>query len=143
MNKRLNTFVPYLYLITLELPYRQLTRNRVRVSKLLYKNICIKAYGLWGWRLVSVSVSLSIIRCTIAANVFSSNLKTHKRQIFPMIAPCRVAKLSTSPKVTSFLPPLPCYSISDQCLKGDHSSTLFLRNSIVAMDLWSLWAHKT
>ena len=36
-----------------------------------------------------------------------------------MIAPRGVAKLSTSPKVTIFPPPLPYYFISDQCLKGD------------------------
>ena len=30
-----------------------------------------------------------------------------------------VAKLSTSPKVTIFPPPVPYYFILDQCLKGD------------------------
>ena len=59
------------------------------------------------------------------------------------MAPRRVAKLSTSPKVTFFSQPVPYYVISDQCLKGDRWTTLFLRNSIVAMDLLSLRTHKT
>ena len=105
------------------------------VSKIIYKDICIKEHGNWGCGLIRTSISLSILRLTIVANVFSSDLETHKSQIFPMIAPRGVAKLSTSPKVTIFLPPVPYYFISDQCLKGDRWTTLFLRNSIVAMDL--------
>ena len=70
-------------------------------------------------RCVMYIMSLSISRCTIAANAFSSDLKTHKSQTFPMIAPQGISKLSTSPKVTIFLPPVPYYFISDQCLKGN------------------------
>ena len=106
-----------------------------QVSKMWYEDICIKVHGHWGWGFVCQSVSLSILRSVIVANAFSSNLKTHKSQFFPMIAPQGVAKQSTSPKVTIFPLPVPYYFISDQCLKGDRWSTLFLRNSIVAMDL--------
>ena len=60
-----------------------------------------------------------------------------------MIAPRGVAKQSTSPKVTIFPPPLSYNFISDQYLKGDRWTTLFLRNSILAMDLQSLRDHKT
>ena len=98
---------------------------------------------MWGWGLLCASMSLSILRCTIAANGFSSALKTHKSQTFPIIAPRGVTKLSTSPKVTIFPPLVPYYFISDQRLKGDRWTTLFLRSSIVAMDLWSLGTHKT
>ena len=52
-----------------------------------------------------------------------------------MIAPLEAAKLSTSRKVTIFPPPVSYYFISDQCLKGDRSTTLFLRNWIAVMDL--------
>ena len=54
-----------------------------------------------------------------------------------MVAPREVAKLSISPEVTVFPVPVPYpYPfISDQCLKGDCWTTLFLRNSIVVMDL--------
>ena len=90
-----------------------------RASKIIYKDICIKVHGLWGWGFVCPSVSRSILRSAIVANAFYSDLKTHKSQIFPTIAPRRVAKLSTSPKVTIFTPPVPYYFISDQCLKGD------------------------
>ena len=107
----------------------------LRVSKIWYEDICIKVHGLWGWGFVCQSVSLSILRSVIFANAFSSDLKTHKSQIFPMIAPRGVAKQSISGKVTIFPLPVPYYFISDQCLKGDRWSTLFLRNSIVAMDL--------
>ena len=107
-----------------------------RVSKIHKgKDIFIKVHGMWGWGFLCASMSLSILRCTIAANAFSSALKTYKSQTFPMIAPRGVAKLSTSPKVTIFPPLVPYYFISDQCLKGDRWTTLFLRNSIVAMDL--------
>ena len=106
-----------------------------RVSKIIYKDICIKVHGLWGWDFVSPSVSPSISRSTIVANASSSDLKTHKSHIFPMIAPQGVAKLSTSPKVTIFPPPVPYCFILDQCLKGDRWTTLFSRNSIVALDL--------
>ena len=51
-----------------------------------------------------------------------------------MIAPRVVAKLSTSPKVTIFPLPIPYYFISDQSLKVDRWTPLFLRNSIVAID---------
>ena len=106
-----------------------------RVSKIILKGICIKVHGLWGWGFVCLSVSLSIVRSAIVANVFFSNLKTHKSQIFPMAAPRGVAKISTSTKVTIFLPLVTYYFISDQYLKGDLWTTLFLRNSIVAMNL--------
>ena len=104
-----------------------------RVSKMICKDI--KVHGLWGWGFVCSSVLLSILRSDIVANAFSSDLKTHKSQIFPMIAPRWVAKQSISPKTTIFPPPVPYYFISDQCLKGDRWTTLFLRYSIVAMDL--------
>ena len=106
-----------------------------RVNKIIYEDICIKVHGLWGCGFVCLSVSLSILRSVIVANAFSSNLKTHKSQIFPMIAPRGVARLSTSLKVIIFPAPVPYYFISDQCLKGDHWTTLFLRNSLVAVDL--------
>ena len=48
---------------------------------------------------------------TIAANTFSSNLKTHKSQNFLIIAPQGVAKLSTFLKVIIFAPPVPYYLI--------------------------------
>ena len=44
------------------------------VSKIIYKDICIKVHGFWGWGFLSTSMSLSILRCAIAANAFSSNL---------------------------------------------------------------------
>ena len=113
-----------------------------RIIKIIYKDICIKEHGLWGCGLVHTSMSLSILRSTIVANAFSSDLETHKGHIFSMIAPWRVAKLSTSPKVTILPSPVPCNFISDQCLKGDRWTTLFLRNSIVAKDLKSLPTHK-
>ena len=50
----------------------------LRVSKIIYKDICMKVHGL----------SSAI---TIAANTFSSNLKTHKSQNFLIIAPQGVA----------------------------------------------------
>ena len=106
-----------------------------RVSKIIYKDISIKVNGLWGLALVCLSVSRSTIRSAIAANAFSSNLKTHKSQIFRMIAPRGVAKISTSTKVTIFPPPVPYYIISDQYLKGDPWTTLFLRKLLAAMDL--------
>ena len=105
------------------------------VSKVIYKDICKKVHGLWGWGFLCPSVSLSILRSAIVANAFTSNLKTHKGQIFSMIAPWGVAKLSHSPKVTIFLPPVPYYFISDQRLKGKRWTTLFLRNLILEMDL--------
>ena len=52
------------------------------VSKIIYKDICIKVHGLWSWDLAYPSVSLSILRSAIAANPFSSNPKTHKSLIF-------------------------------------------------------------
>ena len=106
-----------------------------RVSKITYKDICIKEHGLWGWGFVCPSVSLSILRSAIVANAFYSDLKTQKTQIFPRIAPRGVAKLRTLPKVTISPPLVPYYFVSDQCLKGDCWTTLFLRNSIVAIDL--------
>ena len=51
-------------------------------SKIIYKEICIKEHWLWSWGLVYTSISFSILRCTIAANLFSSDLETHKRYIF-------------------------------------------------------------
>ena len=114
----------------------------VSISKIIYKETYIKAHGLRGWALVCALVSLSILRSTIAANAFSSNLENHTTQNFPMIAPRSVAKLSTSPKLTIFPPPVPYPFISDHCLKGDCRATLFLRNSIVAIDLKNLQTHK-
>ena len=100
------------------------------VSKIIYKDIYIKEHGLWG---CGTSISFSILRYTIIANAFSSDLETHQSQIFPMIALRGVAKLSTAPKVAIFPPPVPCNFNSDQCLKCDRWTTLFLRNLIVAM----------
>ena len=85
--------------------------------------------------MLCTSMSLSILRCSIGENPFSSDLKIHKSQTFPMIAPWGVAKLSTLPKVTIFAPLVPYYFVPDQCLKGDRRTNLFLRNSIVRMDL--------
>ena len=104
-----------------------------RVSKMIYKDI--KVHWLWGWGFVCSSVLLGIVRSAIVANAFSSDLKTHKSQIFPMIAPGGVAKQRTSTKAIIFPPPVPYYFISDQCLEGDRWTILFLRYSIVAMDL--------
>ena len=70
--------------------------------------------------MVCASVSLSILRCTISANAFSSNLEAHTTQKFSMIALRGVAKLSTSPKVTIFSSPVPYPFISDQVI-GDLS----------------------
>ena len=108
-----------------------------RVSKIIYKDIYIKEHGVWDCGLVRTSMLLSILRSTIVANAFSSDLETHKSQYFPMIAPRGVPKLSTPTKVTIFPPPVPYNFISGQCLKGDCWTTLFLRNSIVSMDLQS------
>ena len=102
-----------------------------------------KSTWILGWDFVCPSVSLSILRFAIVANAFSSNLKIHKSQIFPMIAPRGVTKLSTSPKVIIFPSPVPYYFFSDQCLKGDSWTILFSRKSIVAMDLKSLRTRKT
>ena len=85
-----------------------------RVSRMIYKDIYIELHGLWSWSFVCASVSLSILRSTIAANAFSRDLQTHKSQNFPVIAPPGVAILSTSPKVTIFPPSVPHYFISDQ-----------------------------
>ena len=52
-----------------------------RVSKMIYKEICIKEHGLWGWDLVYTSMLLNIVRCTIASNAFSSDLETIKSKI--------------------------------------------------------------
>ena len=90
-----------------------------RVSKIIYKDICIKVHGIWGCGFVCPSVSFSILKSAIVANAFPSNLETQKSQNFPMVASRRVAKLSTSPEVTIFSPPVPYSFISVQCLKGD------------------------
>ena len=55
-----------------------------RVNKIMCKEVCIKEYRLWGWGLVCALMSLSILRCTIAANAFSSDLETHKSHNFPI-----------------------------------------------------------
>ena len=110
---------------------------------MIYKDICMKVHGIWGLAFVCPSVSFSMLMSAIVTNAFSSDLKTHKSQFFPMIASPGIAKLRTSPKVTIFPPPVPHYFISDQCLKVDRWTTLFLRNSIVAMDLFSLRNHET
>ena len=96
----------------------------LRASKIIYKDICIKVQGLWGWGFVCPSVSLSILMSAIVANAFSNDLMTHKKQIFLVIAHRGVAKLSTSPKVTLLPPPVSYYLISDQCLKGNRWTTL-------------------
>ena len=88
-----------------------------RVSKIIYKFIYIKVYGLWSLGLVYASVSLTIFRSTIVANASFSDLETHKSQNFQMVAPRGVAKLSTSPVVIIFPRPVPYPFISDQCLK--------------------------
>ena len=106
-----------------------------QVSKIICKDISIKVHGLWGWGFACTSMSLSILRSTIVAKTFSSNLKTHKSQIFLMIAPHGVAKLSTSPEEITFPPSVPYNFVSDQCLESDYWATLFFRNSIVAIDL--------
>ena len=84
-----------------------------RFSKIIYNDICINVQGLWGWGFVCLQVSLNFLRSAIVANAFSSNLKMHKSQIFAMIAPQGVAKLSTSPKVTILPPLVPYYFILD------------------------------
>ena len=106
--------------------------KEIRVSKIIYKDICIKVCRLWGWGVVSITQHLKVYNCRKC--VFN-DLETHKSQIFTMIALRGVAKLSTSPKVTISPPPVPYHFISDQCLNGDRWSTLFLGNSIVAIDL--------
>ena len=55
-----------------------------RVSKIIYKDICIKEHGLWGWGLVCKSMSLSILRDKTAENALSSDLETRKSQNFPI-----------------------------------------------------------
>ena len=67
-----------------------------------YKGVCIKVYGLWSWGLIYASVSLSILRSTIA-EMHYAEICNHKSQNFPMITTWRVAKLSTSPNMTIFL----------------------------------------
>ena len=109
------------------------------VSKIIYKDICIKEHWLWGCGLERTSISLSIWRSTIVANAFCSNLETHKSHIFPMIAPRGVAKLKTSHKLPLPLDHFPStcslqFQFRYQCLKYDRWTTLLLRNSIVAMD---------
>ena len=54
------------------------------VSKIIYKDICIKEHGLWGWDLVCAPMSINILKYTIAANAFSSDLETNKSQSFPI-----------------------------------------------------------
>ena len=103
------------------------------VCKIIYKDIYMKVYGIWSGGLVCESVLLTIIRSAIVANAFSRDLETHKSQNFHMVVSRGIVKLSTSPEVTIFTPPVPYSFISDQCLKGDRWTTLFLRNSIVAM----------
>ena len=66
-----------------------------------------------------VSLLLTIIRSAIVANAFSRDLETHKSQNFHMVVSRGIVKLSTSPEVTIFTPPVPYSFISDQCLKGD------------------------
>ena len=73
----------------------------------------MKIHGIWGWAFVCRSVSFSMVRLAIVTNAFSRDLKTHKSQFFPMIAPRGIAKLRTSCKVTIFPPPVPHYFISD------------------------------
>ena len=55
---------------------------KLRVSKIIYKDICIKVHGLWGWGLLCTSMSLSILKCTISTNAFSRDLKTYESQNF-------------------------------------------------------------
>ena len=52
------------------------------ICKITCQDICIEP-GLWGCGLVSTSMSLSILRCTIVGNAFSGNLDTYKSQYFP------------------------------------------------------------
>ena len=77
------------------------------VSKIIYKGLRIKEHRIWGWGLIFTSKSLCVLRCTIASNEFSSDLETHKRQIYPIRGWKKVP-----PKVNffSFLPvPYPLY----------------------------------
>ena len=92
------------------------------VSKMIYRDTDIKVYGLWGWSLVYASVSLTMLRSTFVVNAFSSDLETHKTQNFSMVTRRGVAKLSTSPKVTIFYPPVPYPFISDQFPKFNGSN---------------------
>ena len=62
---------------------------------------------------------LTILRSAIVESALSSNLETNKGEHFHMIAHRGVAKLSTSPEMTIFPPPVPFPFTSDQCLKGD------------------------
>ena len=98
--------------------------------------------SVWSGHLVCTSVSLTILRSTIVANAFSSNLETHKSQNFHMAAPRWVAPPMHFTWSHHFPPSVPYPFILDQCLKGDRWTTLFLRNSIVAMDLENLQTHK-
>ena len=84
--------------------------------------------------MVCASLSLTALsRSSIVVNAFSIDLEIPKSENFHKVAPRGVAKLSTSPEVTIFPPPVPYPFISDPCLKGERWTTLFLRNSAVAM----------
>ena len=84
-----------------------------RVSKIIYKDIYIKVYGLWSEDLVCASVSFTILKSTIVANAFSSDLETNKSQNLHIVAHRGVAKLTTLPKVAIFPSPVPYSFISD------------------------------
>ena len=117
--------------MNLQLPYRELPPYLHR-SKWTLRLVFVMYFD--------VTQHLKFHNCR---KCISSHLKTHESQTSPRAASRRVAKLSTSLKLTIFVPLVPYYFISDQCLKGNCWTALFLRNSIVAIDLWSLSTHKT
>lgn len=57
-----------------------LDKIEFQVSKIKYKDICIKEQGLWGWGLICMPILLNILRCKITPNTFPSYLDTHKSQ---------------------------------------------------------------
>ena len=58
-------------------------------------------------------LTLSLLRCTFAANVFSNDLETHDSKNFAMVAPRGVAKQRTLPKVTILPTPISYPFLSD------------------------------
>ena len=117
--------------------WNRVSGQQNNIKRYLHKS----RWTLWLGLVMCVSVTQHLKKA-IATNAFSGNLETHKTHNSPMITPRGVAKLSTSCKMTIFPPPVPYLFISDHCLKRDCWPTLFLRNSIVAMDLQNLQIHK-
>ena len=58
-------------------------------------------------------LTLSLLKCTIAANAFSNDPETHNSKNSPMIATRGVAKQRTLPKVTVLPTPISYPFISD------------------------------